>query len=352
MGAPRVVFILFLLTALAGLSPPRSVVGDIPFLPPAAAAAAASPRPYSCVVHGACGEDGTPPTPFHLLVFMTAWQRLPLTAAVLAHYARLRGAPALAAAHVRLGVHVAGSGGAAVAAVAAAAGATYSEHPNTPLGAKHVAGLAAGRSAHPATDGVVVVGSDDLLPAAYLVAVAGRLRGGRSHLVGLADLGVVDLGDWDGAYSAGYRRGANPVASTVGLGRAYSAALLDALAPRGGLWEAALRRGLDQSAARRLLVALPAVVSVADVLVGGGGEGGLAGVDVKTGDAGGVNLWGYATLVGAGGDGPGQRLHRFERRSVDELVGAVGGDAAVADLRTVRVALAGGGGNASVVAGR
>lgn len=204
---------------------------------------------------------------------MTAWQRLPLTAAVLAHYARLRGAPALAAAHVRLGVHVAGSGGAAVAAVAAAAGATYSEHPNTPLGAKHVAGLAAGRSAHPATDGVVVVGSDDLLPAAYLVAVAGRLRGGRSHLVGLADLGVVDLGDWDGAYSAGYRRGANPVASTVGLGRAYSAALLDALAPRGGLWEAALRRGLDQSAARRLLVALPAVVSVADVLVGGGARG-------------------------------------------------------------------------------
>lgn len=293
-----------------------------------------------------------PPPPFHLLVFMTAWQRLPLTAAVLAHYARLCGAPALAAAHVRLGVHVAGSGGAAVAAVAAAAGATYSEHPNTPLGAKHVAGLAAGRSAHPATDGVVVVGSDDLLPAAYLVAVAGRLRGGRSHLVGLADLGVVDLGDWDGAYSAGYRRGANPVASTVGLGRAYSAALLDALAPRGGLWEAALRRGLDQSAARRLLVALPAVVSVADVLVGGGGEGGLAGVDVKTGDAGGVNLWGYATLVGAGGDGPGQRLHRFERRSVDELVGAVGGDAAVADLRTVRVVLAGGGGNASVVAGR
>ncbi|GAB0496909.1 hypothetical protein MMPV_008230 [Pyropia vietnamensis] len=336
MGAARVLMLCLLATLLA-VSPYGRVVGNaLPnLLPPPATAAATTPtpRPYACVVHGVCGGANAPDPPFHLLVFMTAWQRLPLTAAVLAHYARLRESPALAAARVVLAVHVAGSGGDTVAAVAVAAGATYSEHPNTPLGAKHVAGLDAGRVAHPASDGVVVVGSDDLLPVTYLVAVAERLRGGRSHVVGLADLGVVDLGGWQAAYSAGYRRGANAIASTVGLGRAYSAALLDALAPRGGLWEAPLQRGLDQSAARRL--------------------GASRGVDIKTGDAGGVNLWGYATLVGAGGDGPHHRLHRFERRSVDELVGAVGGDAALADLRSVRKALAGGGGgNASTAAER
>lgn len=346
MGAPRVLALLSLLAVtLAVAAPPGNAVEDL-------RPSAPTPRPFACVVHGACDAEGAPPRPLHLLLFMTAWRRLPLTAAVCAHYARLRHGAALAAAGVVLAVHVAGSGGAAVEAVAAAAGASYSEHPNTPLGAKHVAGLAAGRAAHPRTDGVVVVGSDDLLPAAYLVAVADRLRGGRAHLVGLADLGVVDLGGWTAAYSAGYRPGANPVASTVGLGRAYSAALLDALAPRGGLWEAALPRGLDQSASRRLLTAVPAVVAVADVLVGGAGDGGLAGVDVKTGGAaGGVNLWGYDALVGAGGDAPGQRLRRFERRSVEELVRAVGGRDAVADLRAVRAALAGGE-NATVAAGR
>ncbi|OSX71253.1 hypothetical protein BU14_0572s0002 [Porphyra umbilicalis] len=278
---------------------------------------------------------------------MTAWERLPLTAAVLRHYARVRGDAALAAARVVLAVHVAGTGGAPLAAAAAATGATYSEHPNTPLGAKHNAGLAAGRGAHPATDAVVVVGSDDLLPAAYFPAIAARLRGGRSHVVGLADLGVVDVGAWTAAYSRGYRGGANPVASTVGLGRAYSAAVLDGLAHRGGLWEPPLRRGLDQSAARRLLTGLPAVVWCAAVLEGGVGAGGLAGVDVKTGGAGGVNLWAYATLVGAGGDGPGDRLRPFGAVDVDGLVRGVGGDAAVVDLRAVRAELAelaGGGG--------
>lgn len=115
-----------------------------------------------------------------------------------------------------------GSEGDASRDLAVSCGASYIEHPNTPLGAKWNAALMAAKSHSP--DAVMVIGSDDIINEATITAWIRALEDGYEYM-GFVDGYIYcpmakQLIRWRGY--KGHREG-----EPLGSGRCYSSALLD-----------------------------------------------------------------------------------------------------------------------------
>jgi hypothetical protein len=269
-----------------------------------------------CITAEASSGDAAA-QPFHMVVFTCIYGRPLLTDFVLGHYASLRGSLALNHA-ITLDIFIVGSDAVATAAHAEQVGAGYAVYPNSPLGAKHNAGLAALRDFHTSNSAtrpevVLVIGSDDVLNAAFFVAARDAMASqDASDVLGLRDLYLYELATGRLVYTRGYRNesGRKGLGMTVGCGRVFSWALLDRM--NWTLWEGARERSLDQSTVA-LVSAIGARILPLD---GGSGDGSFAGpgpaaIDVKTGGlAGGCNIWTFDAIVGAtGSQGP---LHAFQ----------------------------------------
>jgi len=153
------------------------------------------------------------------------WQRPELSRVVLEYYRDIRGTLA----DIELELVAIGSESAASRQIAEANDFHYFEHANSPLSAKWNFGLQQTRQFHP--DGVVLVGSDDLLSAGILNHYARCLHQG-DLFVGFLDGCFLDLGtsslcQWHGY--AGPRWRARRLAETIGMGRLLARPLLEKL---------------------------------------------------------------------------------------------------------------------------
>lgn len=282
---------------------------------------------------------------FHFVVFTCIYGRPDLTDFVLSHYASIRRGLAEQQ-QIDLDIFLTGSSAEETEAHAKKVGAAFAIFPNSPLGAKHNAGLAAMRQMYAGSartpDAVVVIGSDDLLNAGYFVMTRSRLLDApHLEVLGVRDLYLYDLATGRLVYTKGYRRFATPLAGTIGCGRVFKWALLERM--EWVLWDGERDRSLDQSTVRRVSAALGDEVSELSEAVMGN-EAGAVALDVKTGGMpGGRNIWSFNDIISA--VGPKGTLHRF--RDVDptpffDAVFALGFEAdQLAPLR-IRMAVEGG----------
>ena len=193
-----------------------------------------------------------------LALATTTWRRPVLTDLVLEQVARVRDELADV---LDLELVAVGSEGAASREAAERHGWRYIEHDNRPVGAKHNRAAAEARALE--VEGLIVIGSDDVVNAGWIEAMAGEL----AHGVDVSGPSGVPffqtVGDDAGRLGVGCEirglghplaRCARPMASW-GAGRIYSRRLLEALdwAP----WSPARNRGLDASAWTRAELALP-----------------------------------------------------------------------------------------------
>ncbi len=131
----------------------------------------------------------------------------------------------------------------------------YLHAQNDPLGAKWNAGMASLRAL--GVDGVLVLGSDDLINEGLLSAWRSELKAG-TPLAGLLDLFVVRRGDSRALYWPGYPEGPR-FGETVGAGRLLSAELLDRVDWRP--WPDEVNRGLDGAMMTKLRRVAPDLVA-------------------------------------------------------------------------------------------
>lgn len=249
---------------------------------------------------------------FKIVIYTCLWQRPLLTEFVLDHYVSLK--PMLFQTHdIHLDVFTVGSEGEKSAAIAAKFNASYVEHQNQPLGAKHNFGLSVLRKKIPDVDAVVIIGSDDILNHQYFVTVKDLMtrKSQPMHMVGLKDLFFYDLGTKELVYTRGYRSVTTEVAATIGLGRALSKNLLDCI--DWFLWDPERNHGLDQSTVRRLLRNVIGVDYVSTAVLGK--ENGIVAIDIKTDSVGGTNIWAFDKVLKAVGKGG--RLYEFEHFQSD-----------------------------------
>jgi len=223
---------------------------------------------------------GKPP----LGVLTCLWQRHALTYLVLRWYLFLR---ADLADRLDLLLLAVGSEGATSRILAEASGFQYVEHPNSPLGAKWNAGLAAMRELRP--DAVVIVGSDDVVSGNLFSLYADQIARG-SRFMGLMDMYFLDLPTrrlcfWPG-YPPGIRHG-----DILGLGRCLHAELLEANDWR--LWEDGLDKGLDGSMNQRLVPQLRTEPRRWNAAVFRCRDHGIGALDIKSS----FNLWSFPTVV-------------------------------------------------------
>jgi len=170
------------------------------------------------------GCDAPRPKP-RLCLLTCLWQRPELSRVVLQYYRDIRGTLT----DVELEFVAIGSEGAASRQIAEANDFHYFEHANSPLSAKWNFGLQQTGAFDP--DGVVLVGSDDLLSAGILNHYARCLLQG-DLFVGFLDGCFLDLGtsslcQWHGY--AGPKWRARRLAETIGMGRLLARPLLEAL---------------------------------------------------------------------------------------------------------------------------
>lgn len=266
------------------------------------------------------------PNPFRVVVFMCVWKRPKLTHFVLQHYNAMK--PELLSDHnIALDVFITGSDNATTPHTAVQFGTGYAVHPNRPVGSKHNWGLQSlrghyERSPDDLPDAVAIMGSDDIINAAFFVKTKELMTRAvnNMHIVGLRDIYFFDLHSLRLMYTAGYREFVTPVSGTVGCGRVFSWAMLETL--DWELWDWARDRSLDQSSIRRILKLVPQISEVSAAI--SGVEHGIAAVDVKT-DAfeEGANIWGFDQIVKAvGKNGP---LHEFQEKDAATIMdGAFG----------------------------
>lgn len=172
------------------------------------------------------GTSSAAPRPKPRLCLLTClWQRPELSQMVLRYYQGAKNTLA----DVELELVAIGSEGDASRQIAEASDFHYFEHANSPLSAKWNFGLQQTRAFDP--DGVVLVGSDDLLSASILNHYARCLQQG-DLFVGFLDGCFLDLGtsslcQWHGY--AGPKWRARRLAETIGMGRLLARPLLEAL---------------------------------------------------------------------------------------------------------------------------
>jgi len=162
----------------------------------------------------------------------TLWRRPELTRIVLRHHANL------APSGVEI-VPVAVGSEKGAKEMCEEEGWTFIRHKNSPLSDKHNAGLRAFQGA--GVDGVAIIGSDNLLNAAYFEEMASRLAQGH-EVVELRGIYFYDLFRDDLVYADAW---------STGVGRVFSRALLRR---RGWeAWERGVDRRVDSAAQRQLL---------------------------------------------------------------------------------------------------
>jgi hypothetical protein len=128
----------------------------------------------------------------------------------------------------------------------------YLEYPNSPLSHKWNAGVQSARNHDP--DGLVIVGSDDLINGSLLRAWAAKLEEG-FDFCGIRDLYVLDLSTLMLGYWGGYEHSAGKAdraGEPIGCGRCFSRDLLDKM--EWNLWpeEPRLDEGLDELCLRHV----------------------------------------------------------------------------------------------------
>ncbi|KAA8497095.1 hypothetical protein FVE85_0824 [Porphyridium purpureum] len=267
--------------------------------------------------------------PFRVVLSTCLWQRAELSEFVLSHYRNMSLELAARQDPIQLDMVVAGSEEEA-RRVAQNYGAFYVDVQNEPLGRKHNAALALAREQAPDLDALVVVGSDDVVNANYFVMLRDAFTGAsfalqsplplmepvpqtiqpRHHVLGLLDIYFLELKSGRLVYSAGYKTFENPIFGSMGLGRAYSGALLRLL--DWTLWDDDLNSRLDRSAATNLITRAPLPAENALVYLGKHHD--VVAVDIKTAafaSSGlGNNIWSFDILLEASSKSG--RLHAFE----------------------------------------
>ena len=147
---------------------------------------------------------------------------------------------------IDLRLAVAGSEGEASEALALRHGFAYVEEPNQPLGAKWNAALQVLRQEP--VEGVCIVGSDDLLNAAYFRMVADALSKGEK-LFGIDSFYVLDRASGRMLQWLGYPPPRDEEA--IGLGRFIHREYIDAL--NWELWAESLNGSLDYSMCKKIM---------------------------------------------------------------------------------------------------
>lgn len=290
------------------------------------------------------------------VLFACIHERLALTRLVLRHYARMRD-EFLVSNNIKLLLFVTGSDPVSTQGIADEVNAAFSIYPNSPLGAKHNAGLRAirswctpmhqdaaqdasvmGRRVHcdGPVNGVIVIGSDDILNGRYFLEIRSRLEDNNANIsldaVGVRDLHIYDLATDRLAYTRGYRKRSAGMSSTIGCGRVFTWSLLERM--RWELWDDEKDRGLDQSCVRRIESYLGTAAFRNCVAIMGRSNG-IVVVDIKSaGLDGGRNIWNFDDIVSAvGSKGP---LHRFRFVQAESFFSKEFGDQFAAELAALR----------------
>ena len=212
-------------------------------------------------------------TPFRLGLLTALWRRPRLTAAVLDYYA------GLSVPGVRLFPLAVRSAEDPEPTVLIPEAWRYVTAPNRPLSMKWNAGMEALKNE--GLDGVMIVGSDDLVTAEYFAEAARRIRAG-SDLVLFDTMHVADA-ETGRAMVIKPRR--------LGGGRTLSASLLDSVGWRP--WPDDRDRRLDGGMDRRLHLAGRGKHRKAESLVRADDTPGAVLLDVKSP----VNMWSYDDLT-------------------------------------------------------
>lgn len=184
---------------------------------------------------------------------------------------------------------VAGSEGELSQTIAERNGFRYIDIENQPLGRKWNAALSLLR--HDPIDGVIIMGSDDLLNEAYFRMIAQRWRRGEK-IVGLLSMYFLEQSTGRMYFWPGYAPPRTGV--TIGLGRFIHKEYIDLL--EGELWENELTHALDTSMGRRIKAAAEAC-GWQDTITAIPVEGtDIMAVDVKSSE----NMWGYENIAHVG----------------------------------------------------
>lgn len=282
--------------------------------------------------------------PFNLVLFMCIWERPLLTNFVLSHYEELR--EQLVSEKIFLDMFIVGSDN-STDYVAQKFQAAYAVHPNSPLGMKHDKGLRSLRDHYNAAtergdrldnpDAVVIVGSDDVINIKFFLQVRDLMHKSvpRQHIVGLRDIFFHDLKSRQLVYTRGYRSFNTPISGTLGCGRVFSWAILDAM--DWHLWDVDRERGLDQSAIRNVMIRVPFVGDLSKAVAGR--EAGIVAVDIKSdGFPAGSNIWRFDQVVAAVGKNG--RMHDFEDYDTDSTLKRAFGPHFVMKLEALRTSMA------------
>jgi hypothetical protein len=223
---------------------------------------------------------------------------------------------------LELDVVVVGSEGQNSERLASEHGFVYVERRNRPLGAKWNAGLSTARALD--CDGVVILGSDDLVNATLLERYLEHHERG-AKFMGLADVYFLRVADaqllhWRGYKQPGRRR------ETIGLGRFVDAALLDKCGWR--LWAPRIDRGLDASMTQRLAPYLRRAGAEA-IRAFRCEQEGIAAIDLKSD----VNIWSFDAYRSASAppaDGVPFLAQAFPRAEVQQILALRSSSAATA----------------------
>lgn len=214
------------------------------------------------------------------------WKRHSLTALVLDYYAALR---ASTADRIDWTMVAVGSEGATSRNLAEGRGFTYVEHANEPLGAKWNAGLRPLQQVRP--EAVIIVGSDDLVPAAAMEHYLRALDEG-ARFIGFTDMFFYDAPTHRMLYWPGYQ-GAR-AGETVGCGRCVHREFLDEVGWQ--LWHDERNSGLDRSMMERFAALSPGSMTSAHRLLSGR-DLGVALIDIKSD----TNMWSFDQTAAAPG---------------------------------------------------
>jgi glycosyltransferase involved in cell wall biosynthesis len=192
--------------------------------------------------------EATPAKPIRRLCLVTCvWKRPALTSLVFRHYRHL----AKSMQGIDITIVAAGSEGTQSRDLCEANGVHYVESPNTPLSFKWDLALHEARLFEP--DGIIIVGSDDLLDENLFRFYIRCLEDG-DMFVGLLDAYFIELASEQMIYWRGFGDLAGQperVNETLGMGRCLSRRLLEQL--NYSLWSGrACNRGLDRLARARL----------------------------------------------------------------------------------------------------
>jgi hypothetical protein len=213
-----------------------------------------SPFKLSWQSHVAINSNPPARSSRYCLALLTCvWQRPALTEIVLDYYQDLQ---ARLADQIDLVMVAVGSEGVASRRLCEARGFHYHEFPNQPLSAKWDHGLKCCRKYQP--DGVVIVGSDDLLSDALFRSYADLLDQG-TLCCGIIDGVFFDLQNPSGSiHWQGYGGRTNErgmpwrLNEAIGMGRLFARPLLEYL--DYSLWRGAgINKGLDKRAKNRLI---------------------------------------------------------------------------------------------------